>query len=169
MTLDEAGIKGRHMVYLSGHKSEYTIKEYTNKVPEKKKGQMYAILADNAGYPAPKVSKTKLNSNVNDEQLENMVAIPQTSNTNQSNNPTFDLSNIDLLEFDEKSDQMLVEFLNQNEKLLQVDQPQPLQNQTQNNQNVQNTMVSKPTNFPIVPRMYFPHSNVTINYNFNSK
>ena len=37
ITLDETGIEGRHMMYLSSHKSERTIKEYTNKVPEIKK------------------------------------------------------------------------------------------------------------------------------------
>ena len=44
---------------------------------------------------------------------------------------------------------------------LQASQPvfQNITNQTQNNQNTQN--------FPILSRMIFPHSNVTINYNFS--
>ena len=36
ITSDEAGIEGRHMIYLSSYKSESIIKEYTNKVPEKR-------------------------------------------------------------------------------------------------------------------------------------
>ena len=114
MTLEEAGIGGRHMMYISGHKSESTIKEYTNKVPDKKKRQMYAILADGAGYPAPKVVKTKLNSTVTQQQEEQQsenvnlnpqpMQVPAVPHTLNNGNPTFDLSNIDLLEFDEKQD-----------------------------------------------------------------
>ena len=44
MTLDKAGIEGRHMIYLSSHKSESTIKEYINKVPEKKKHKCMVYL-----------------------------------------------------------------------------------------------------------------------------
>ena len=57
---------------------------------------------------------------------------------------------------------MLAEFLNQNEKILQMDQQTPpLQPQNQIVQNVQNTLVNKTSNFPIVPCVYFPQSTTT--------
>ena len=140
---------------------------------------MYGILVENFSNPVPKIAKNVVTSTVTKAQegqrkeLENQappakaIATPSTLN----NDVTLDLSNIDLLEFD---DQMLVQFLNENEKLLQQQTDQnslglATQNQIQHQtiQNIQHNTVSKPTNFAVLPKMFFPHSNVTINYNFN--
>ena len=76
------------------------------------------------------------------------MAVAETSKSSNQD-PMFDLSNIYLLDFDEQQDQMLAQFFNNNEKLLQQNQnPNPT---------VQN-ILSKPTNFLIVPRMFFPNS-----------
>ena len=72
MTLDEGGIEGRHMMYLHSHTSGSTIKEYTTKVPEKKKCQMYSLLSENLEVPAPKVFKANESKN----QQTSTISIP---------------------------------------------------------------------------------------------
>ena len=70
-------------------------------------------------------------------------------------------SNIDLLEMDNTDDQLIVDILTQTEKTLtNNDNSGTVTNIEQNYNNRQ---------MPIIPKMYFPNSNVTINYNFVNK
>ena len=46
--LNEVGTKfeGRHVIYLSGHKNESSIKQYAVKCPENKKNEMFDLLSN---------------------------------------------------------------------------------------------------------------------------
>ena len=57
-TLDTAGFEGRHIIQLSSHKNESTIKEYLMHCPENKRKEMYESLG-NALLPKAK----KINHN----------------------------------------------------------------------------------------------------------
>ena len=80
MSLDKARIIGRHMIYLSSHKSKSTIKEYTNKVPEKKKCQMYGILAESLDIPLPKYAKNQASSTAPNPQYQEQNVTNQNEN-----------------------------------------------------------------------------------------
>ena len=89
---------------------------------------------------------------------------------------TFDLNAVDLFPMD-GNDDVLLNFLNVNLDLdnaiqhaQQANTPSISEiNVTPNVQNVQNVQ-NFATNLPsVIPKMYFPGSNVTINYNFHSK
>ena len=94
----------------------------------------------------------------------------------QDNTPNFKLifdNDIDLLDLDEYHNQMLVDFLNKNESQLvplttttPTITPVNTNPVTQTIHNVSHNGVSKPSNIPILPKMFFPNSNITINYNF---
>ena len=91
--------------------------------------------------------------------------------------PQFDIGNADFFEFNNDDDDILLNFLKENPYvdnqvapvLKEVPAAPPsmiLQPSVQNVQNVQNIAQRIPT---VIPKMYFPGSNVTINYNFQSK
>ena len=46
-TLDNAGFEGRHIIQLSSHKSEATIKEYSAKCLDNKRKEMFQSLSVN--------------------------------------------------------------------------------------------------------------------------
>ena len=116
------------------------------------------------------------------EPAETAVA-PCTSGdhkTNKSHSPALpDLQNCDLEQFDPTDDKALAEFVTQTEKILaqlekdndQSDNQQKecasvpsTSNMVQFNQNTYNPTGA---NIPIVPRMLFSNSNITVNFNFN--
>ena len=157
-TLDNAGFEARHIIALSSHKSESTIKQYATKCPEQKKCQMSDTLHN------------KLNKK---QCIEPKEELP---------------SNFDLLEFNPDDDELLEKFLNANQHILdntiapepeetpvvpsgssiQVPVPAPPQGtrtphamQMGLQQNIQQM-------YPVVPKMYFPGSHITINYNFGT-
>ena len=187
-TLENAGFEGRHIITLSSHKHEASIKEYTTACPESKKKEMFQSLT-NALLPkssnaiiAPKSNPTatvskppdisdildvKANlptfnlqpiedfSTIDDDILANLVYDISTENdTNQTN---------------DKDDQNKTVALASTNNVPQVN-PQQIAPQTvQTNQSSQyHTQVNTFNNPPNtrLPQMYFPHSNVTINYNF---
>ena len=167
--LDENGFEARHITALTSHKSEATIREYSVKCPDSKKREMFNALA--------KPIQTKKFKTEHTVTSETAIALKDTSNQMTPNfsldlqleSPQLpELQNCDLLEMDPIEDNLLVEILTQTEKALQHDKTvtndqttAPVSHAVTNVQ--QNTF--NPT-MPIVPRMYFPHSNVTINYNF---
>ena len=157
-TLDREGFEARHIIQLSSHKSESTVKEYSMKCSENKREEMFQSLT-NAMQPKNKKQKssTPAPANINiDDVKENL--------------PTFDLDPIE--DFETIDDNLLVDLLNQtvenentnsnnnnNQQLASAVVPQI------NTQVINNNSSGLPPNFRIPP-MYFPHSNVTINYNF---
>ena len=162
--LDSAQFEARHIIAITGHKSEQTIKQYARKCSNEKKRQMCDALAD------PIVPKIPKKSTIQPIKSET-AAVPDPPPP-----INFDLNAVDLFPMDDNDDALL-NFLNANPDLDNAIQPAQQENTpstsginvTPNVQNVQNVQ-NFATNLPsVIPKMYFPGSNVTINYNFHSK
>ena len=165
-TLDNAGFEARHIIQLSSHKSESTIKEYSTKCPENKRKEMFNSLTE-AMTPkskTPKLSKAK-------EPAEmSVIDVKQ-------NLPNFELQEID--DFETIDDTLLAQILDDHDKQNTKNSENSNNNNNQvaagssNTHQIQqnsqfNTQVfnqNVPASFRF-PGMYFPNSNVTINYNF---
>ena len=167
-TLDAAGFEARHIITLSSHKSESTIKEYSTKCPENKKREMFESLSN---AMKPKSKKPKQNHaptatvSKDPEEIQSEINIQDV----KQNLPNFTL---DPVLFDTIDDTVLADLIN--------DMPLPPDNVDEptdksavavvTSTNTSNTQVinynNAMQNFPKLPGMYFPHSNVTINYNF---
>ena len=153
--LDNNGFEARHITAISSHKSESTIREYSVKCPENKRKEMFDALEQD--IKQPKIPKLKHNVPIPDQNAQAMTSNNNTLNVTiptASDVPNF--SNIDLLEMDNTDDQLLVDILTQTEKTL---------NNNDNSGTVTN--VQQYYNNWQIPKMYFPNSNVTINYNFS--
>lgn len=179
--------EGRKVIGWSGHKSEAMVKQYVRKLSTKTKREMRGHLANEMMHKVPKmdtqqkyhfkaipsatVSKPPEDQPVQQAQAEN--AAPQPEPVVEFQIEPFD---------DAPSDDVLINFLNafempqnnpvqndlQNAPLPHqptvpnVLQPVATNNNTMNIQNVKNVAPNQ-----AVPAMYFPNSNVTINYHFN--
>ncbi len=169
-TLDDAGYEAHHIIALSSHKSESTVKKYATKCPDQKKCQMSRTLHG---------------------KLHKKPCLESSEPTADPPLPT----NFDLLDFDPEDDELLEKFLDSNQHLLDAADniPQPEEtavvpstsaeeklevqgtktphgqekspSQEGMQQNIQNFASSR-FSMPIIPKMYSPRSNVTINYNF---
>ena len=64
-TLDHKGIEARHIIGVSGHKSENSIKSYSAKLSDDKKRQMSDILSENIAPVSPKHVKMCKSSTTN--------------------------------------------------------------------------------------------------------
>ena len=173
--LDAAGFEARHIIQISSHKSESTIKEYAPKCPDSKKKEMFESLS-NAMLP-----KKTPNTTTNKQTKPTCTAVSAINSCDttpdiqdvKENLPTFDLNPIDDSTI---NDTLLQELL--------TDMPQSFDNNncaivtpqknvqvsvTQNNQQFNTQVINQniPFGFPHLPAMYFPNSNVTINYNFS--
>ena len=80
-------------------------------------------------------------------------------NNNNENLPP----NFDLVPFDDDGDADLLAYINANPIDTVPTTTSPALPQL-NNTTMMNSMS---TSMPVIPRMYFPNSNVTINYNFS--
>ena len=166
--LDEKGFEARHITAVLGHKSENTIKSYSTKCPESKKREMSDALSSVLGQPSPIPAKKKVVEStcskppqsdqfntINVADLVDWIPI-------ENNKEDFDLGQI-LQEVDSNA------TATRPPPPLQVTVPQEKDPVT----TTQNTVVHNITtnremqHFPFFPKMYFPNSNVTINYNFN--
>ena len=166
-TLDKKGFEARHITAISSHKNEATIKTYSMKCPDAKKRAMCKALNESV-VPKKKVDNKKAlatatapnpNTTSHVQQVQELTKINSDQNINNSNNqdlpPNFQLSPFE----DEENDDFLLEYLQQNP--IEEQQPNTVGSES-------STMMASTTNsMPIVPRMYFPNSNVTINYNFH--
>ncbi len=158
--LDEAGFEACHIMIVTGHKSETSIKKYTSKTPVCKKRQMFDKLSSKMQVPVKK------------------IATQTPAATGKPIETVGELGDFDLLDVDMDDDQDLLAFVEKVEKELQPhvkvtaeispalqkknalqcekqELPKNLQMQWQNFQK-----------FTSMPAMIFPNSNVTINYNF---
>ena len=180
-TLDNAGFEARHIMQLSSHKNEATIKEYSVKCPENKRREMSDSLSDAILPKKKKIEPTCTVSLNPDQDVKDVIL----------NLPSFDIVPVD--DYDTIDDKILSELVYQAEKDYQDSKTL---NQNNNNNcdktenetaqvaanslalpvqpqvpefiqqsNTQNTKITN-NKFPILPQMYFPNSNVTINYNF---
>ena len=180
-TLDNAGFEARHIMKLSSHKKESTIKEYSTECPEGKRKEMFECLS-NAMLPTPKKQKSKPTSTVTSDEN----SVPQDVHDVANKLPTFDLEPID--DFDTIDDTTLANLIydipqtteNVDQQIDKKINTMPLQVVPQNlqtaqqlpqppTQNIQSHFSVNNQKYPILPQMYFPNSNVTINYNFGNK
>ena len=168
-TLDDNGFEARHITAISSHKNESTIKTYSTKCPEKKKREMYealnaAVVPKKAKINAPAtVSKPPAPQDnfptINMDHLlpqENMEIAENQKQNSAKLPPTFELMPFE----DDEDDDFLLQYLHENPSENALVPVTKAVNITTSN----NTMA---TSMPIVPKMFFPNSNVTINYNFS--
>ena len=173
-TLDAAGFEGRHIIKLSSHKSESTIKDYSRKCPDNKRKEMFDSLNQALGHKHRKIEN---------KSPAATVSVPLPTNEIQINDIKENLPNFNIVPFDDFQtidDAELANIILDAEQLTgtspqttkQTDAqlvptntvPQLPASTTSNFQTTLNTINNNP--IPRVPYMYFPHSNVTINYNF---
>ena len=171
-TLDNAGYEARHIMAISSHKSEATIKEYATKCPENKRKDMFQTLSSAL---TPKAKKPKITATVTsdtdsktDSKLDNI----------DINFPTFQLEEMD--QFDTLDDAILQDLLsdmpyeteniNPNVNALAVQNPINSPVNPPKTKNIQQNTVTNTVNnqnrYPRMPQMVFNNSNITINYNF---
>ncbi len=151
--LDQANFESCHIMAVSSHKSESTVKTYAKKCLECKKREMSETLTESMGQKCP---------------------YPGPSYT------CLDLLNVDLSEVNaEELIQSVLKETAPNKPLQEVvvapKQPvsnvptgqiqSPLPGLIPTAMNVQNTVNNN--KHLTMPMMYFPQSNVTINYNYN--
>ena len=167
--LDRMGFEARHITALSSHKSESTIKEYSVKCPEVKKRQMFNALA------APITKKPKIEAQSSATYATESAITPVSTNpVPEPNLPDLNkMGALELLNMDENEDKLLINAINQIEKEMaqeankgnaaevpEVQEKNPINREvTVNNVNQLNRQM------PVLPRMFFPNSNVTINFN----
>ena len=163
--LDDKGFEAHHITALSSHKNESMIKTYSTKCSESKKRAMYDTL--NASV-VPK--KQKKPETVTSGQADEFPTINfhQLNTINPGENVPCDNQdeeklpqNFDLVPFeDDDMDDFLLQYIAQN----------PSENAVvpaTTSVTIATTRNTLATFMPIVPKMYFPNSNVTINYNFS--
>ena len=182
--LDENNIASRHIQAVSGHKSEATIKTYAKHCPPAKKHQMFDILdmdkSQGNNSPNVKIAKKSVTATVSKPPEDQNINLDFLSFVPIDNNQDdFDLRNmLETIEAENQQDQT-GQIAKDNCGPIALQTPNQNQNQVQNKlaavpvtqQNVPN-MVQNVTNNsikmqPIIPKMIFPYSNVTINYNFS--
>ena len=179
-SLDEEGFEARHITAVSGHKSENTIHSYSTKCPVSKKREMSDALSSKLDLivkqdqPPPK--KMKLQSTVSRAPEKENIPKEQFGTINQ-------LDLVDWIEIDNNADDFelgkILDEFERNEKALvpseglAVKTPQTPKLQEPQQASGPNTLIQNFTSnqdmlqFPFLPKMYFPNSNITINYNFH--
>ena len=193
-TLDNDGFEARHIMKLSSHKKESTIKEYSVKCPDKKKKEMCDSLS-NALLP----KRQKLNQqatctvSVNPQETNTDSVDRVTENTSDvkyvaNNLPSFNIDPIE--DFSTIDDTILANILYETDQNVNNNNGNDTQTDTTQVATIPQTMpvpvsTSTPTKltlnpqftansvtnntFPTLPQMYFPNSSVTINYNFGKQ
>ena len=179
--LDTQGFEARHIMAVSGHKSENSIKNYSSVCPDNKKEQMSDALARKMNKNQSETAPNAIGNN-----SETCRPVPQeVQNLNTAN---FDIVPL-LNEMDndplESEDflQMIDKIEKENQHLIpSVTQPvpQPITtttavsmsknppvNNLASNMNY-NSITQNVNRAPLLPHMFFPHSNVTINYNIKN-
>ena len=169
-TLDEKGFEARDIMATTGHKSESSIRSYASKCPPTKRRKISNALSsnlqENQEKEQQKLPKKQPTSTVSvPDQKTNCDIIPP--------NPEFveimpgfdDQNEID----DEKIMKVLTQIEDSNSALI----PQQKENSDQVSNTINVSNISNVANVsrqhPMLSQMYFPNSNVTINYNFSSK
>ena len=165
-TLDNAGFEARHIIKLTSHKSELTVKEYARKCPENKRKAMFQSLSKAMDTTPKRQRSIPSEAPSKPPEINNIV----------NDLPNFELNALeDLDTIDDKIlQEIMIEFeANSNKQNSENKNPNvvaplvPTCN-TQVNQQQIDTQINTINQMPLqrMPAMYFPNSNVTINYNF---
>ena len=166
-TLDTSGFGARHITAISSHKNESTIKTYSAKCPENKRKEMYQALNESVVPKKKKkiaetVSKPPKEGNLGTINVQHLQELDMNANNNNANTDPLP-ANFDLVPFEfDEDDQAIMEYLRKfpEDEAASLPIDEPKKQVTTNNTTMMSSM-------PVVPKMYFPHSNVTINYNFS--
>ena len=175
--LDDAGFEARHIKAVSGHKSDETIKNYAVRCPENKKREMSDALSNRLNsrkipptstVSVPPTEQTEKFETINFDDIVDFIPI-------DNNADDFDITNV-LSEVSNREENVAKtsEIAIQSEKAMApIQQNIPVMPQVQvpniaftPQNNIMN--VTQANSFPLIPQMYFPNSNVTINYNINN-
>ena len=152
---------------VSSHKSENSIKSYAAKCPERKKKEMFDALAqpfaDSPPIPMQEIQNKNPPKPVTQRQDEYSTVGPV------ANEPYFDIVNLfpNMEDEEDLNDNNLlaaIEKIESENSQLQAPTPRSTVSNTINSNYIQNVNRSM-----LTPHMFYPHSNVTINYNFNNK
>ena len=169
VTLDNSGFEARHIIAVSSHKSETTIKEYSEKCPDSKREEMYDALTK-------QIMPTKATPSSENQRFSDQIPTFNILDTDPNDDEILDnfLRNTEHLNNDRlinelqtnKENQMIPQNVNPN----QMCQQNPAQMQNQKFQSITQNFNNPPV-APFFPNMNFSNSNVTVNYNFygNSK
>ena len=183
--LDHSNVAVRFIQGVSGHKSEASIRSYSRVIPPAKKHEMFEILnMEKSSQPPAKINKTPTvstpptdnyetdNGNVNEPNqilpnIDFMDFVPF-----ENNSDDFDLAKI-IQNFEKENNSdvqvAIAPISNTNAKKVNLQAVIPNPNQANppanNFHNITNS--TKMQNYPILLKMIFPSSNVTINYNFS--
>ena len=109
-TLDKEGIEARHIIKLSSHKSESTIKEYSTKCPENKRKEMFDSLTN---ATQPKTKKINNSPKVVSSTVTKPTSDLQVTGVNL-NLPNFQLEERD--GFDTIDDNLLTKIMTEHDK-----------------------------------------------------
>ena len=169
-TLDKHSFEARHITAISGHKSESTIKTYSVKCPDSKKREMYETLKDSLIPKKQKKERCATITSPLEPELatintDDIESLNMNMSVNEATNSRPDLpANFDLIPFDlqDESDDFLIDYMNSNPQIQQLEK-------ANTTKIVSTTSTTMTTRMPVIPKMYFPNSNVMINYNFNAK
>lgn len=149
--LDSAQFAGRHIMTITGHKSETSLKTYTVFTDEKTKRKMSNTLSSNCGLIVQNNDQT---GQVEPVYAEAMISPPQISNNSiQSAN-----ANVAMIPFPQNNIENSIQSPNSEAPMISL--PQHIQ--TQNEFSLCNNFLQSGNYYP-----YITNSSVTINYNFN--
>ena len=165
--LNEMGYEARDIMATTGHKSEASIRSYAKKIPSKKR----CAVSDSLASKIVDINKKKQKKegqetvtsphqnaadkrDVQDETLDSYEIFPDFEDA--------DLVQV-LTQIEKENEQVEVpkeENTNKNVAIQQQKSPKTI------NYSSMLTNISNVNRMPHLPQMYFPNSNVTINYNF---
>ena len=162
--LDKKGFEARDIMATTGHRSESSIKSYASKCPETKRRAMSEALATPFIEPQekkPKIVAETISKPPEDPSINEGAASPE--GTESLEFPEIDIPENQLLA-------ILTQIEKENEeiekKAPEEKQNPPTDDKPKENKVLQVSNVSNVSNRnQMFPGMYFPHSNVTINYN----
>ena len=174
--LSNSGYEARHIIAVTGHRSETTVKQYATKCPDNKKRQISDTLGT---YMQPKKSiKTEISAPKAPETMPNPSYEDEGFNTIDFENMDFKLHEMPEDPDDNLLSQILDDIEKENaaeaekqkrDKQNHAETPPVKNNQVVNFNNISTNNVVQARRNPLVPPMYFPNSNVTINYNIINK
>ena len=168
-TLDDKGFEARDIMATTRHKSEASIRSYSKCQPKKRRKISDALATTLHGKNDQNQAK------VTESEKAEVPTTPQSNIMSMTSEhqsidipPVLDLFP-DFKADDDIPDEQILDVLTQIEQensnmLLPVDK-QPKNSKTINIKSVSN--VATVNRHPMMPAMYFPNSNVMINYNFH--
>lgn len=157
--MDAAGIDTRHIMRVSGHKSDSSIKHYVERLTENKKREISDCLGEKLmGATAPKCAKTQTPVSTSTSSLPLNTISPSAQNVANSQ--------VDIADYDFQD--LMTNSTEVSSENVPIHQSGPLYNvaPVQNNSAVQNNNLES-TNRNVMP--YITNNNCTVNFHFHAR